>query len=838
MKNSITKFLLVIGFVLFNQLSATAQKILPTPPSTTYNVYSGQNKVETDNVSITLKPGVHVRTGANFHAYLTNVTPSAPSGLTATALSTSEIKLTWVDNATYETGFKVERSTSPGSGYSLIFTSTANATSYNNTGLSPNTTYYYRIRAFSSAGQSVYKEANATTFSMYPDAPTSLTAATISISQIDLTWTDNSDNETGFVIEQATSASGPFSPIFTTAANVTSYSNTGLTGYISTFYYRVRAINVAVSSSFSNIAQATLGTPMDPLAYQALVDLYNSTDGDNWNNNENWLQGTTIQEVIQWHGVIFNGEETLVTSILLADNNLNGTIPSSIGNLTNLISLDLSRNNITGIIPSTIDATNLWNLVLYDNQITGSIPSSIGNLTNLTTLRLDGNKIEGSIPTTIGNLVNLLTLNLRGNQITGSIPTTIGNLTGLSTLDISGNLLNGTIPSTLGNILLNPLVLNLSVNDLTGEIPSTLGNLVKCTYMNLSQNQLTGSGAFLSMLGNLTSLTHLDLSSNEISGTIPSNIGNLTAITYLSLEDNQISGAIPSSIGNLTNLTRLYLGTNQLSGSIPTTVGNLTNLLGISFEDNELSGLIPSELGNITNLTGIDLSQNQLIGDIPAFIVNFINLRSLELGSNQFTGEIPETMASLTQLEKINLSDNLLSGEIPTNIVTLSKLGLLTLYFNKFTSFPDFSGLPHAGAMIVDIRYNCIPQPDIDANIVSGVPVFNIFSYNSQTSCGNYGGRVSSSRILSTEGDIENIEEGTELIVYPNPSRGVFAIQSSLLRSGVQLEIVDNLNRNVRYQVLQKDRNKVTIDIDGATGVYFIRIYTEEGVATKKVVVN
>jgi Leucine-rich repeat (LRR) protein len=88
-------------------------------------------------------------------------------------------------------------------------------------------------------------------------------------------------------------------------------------------------------------------------------------------------------------------------------------------------------------------------LRLNDNQLTGSIPQEIGNLTGLTTLWLSNNQLTGSIPPEIGNLTNLTYLNLSYNQLTGSIPPEIGNLTNLTDLRLHDNQLKGEIPESI-----------------------------------------------------------------------------------------------------------------------------------------------------------------------------------------------------------------------------------------------------------------------------------------------------------------------------------------------------------------------------------------------------
>jgi hypothetical protein len=98
--------------------------------------------------------------------------PNAPSNLQATPISSSQINLTWQDNSSDETGFKVERKTGSGS-YSQIATVGAGVTSYSSVYLSAGTTYYYRVRAYKGTLNSDYcEEASAMTLPPPPTAPT------------------------------------------------------------------------------------------------------------------------------------------------------------------------------------------------------------------------------------------------------------------------------------------------------------------------------------------------------------------------------------------------------------------------------------------------------------------------------------------------------------------------------------------------------------------------------------------------------------------------------------------------------------------------------------------
>jgi hypothetical protein len=180
--------------------------------------------------------------------------PAAPSNLSATAASSSGIDLTWSDNSGNETGFRVERSPATAGPWAQVATTAA--ASFSDTGLASSTLYFYRVRAYGASGDSAYSNtASATTLSGVPASPSALAASAFSSNRIDLSWLDNSSNESGFKVERSTATSG-WAQVSTASANATSYSDTGLAA--STAYsYRVRAFNTAGDSGYSNTASAT-----------------------------------------------------------------------------------------------------------------------------------------------------------------------------------------------------------------------------------------------------------------------------------------------------------------------------------------------------------------------------------------------------------------------------------------------------------------------------------------------------------------------------------------------------------------------------------------------------
>ena len=469
---------------------------------------------------------------------------------------------------------------------------------------------------------------------------------------------------------------------------------------------------------------------------QILEAFYTATNGGSWTTSTNWNDDN--EDLDDWHGVSADSSDN-VTGLVLDSNNLTGSIPSSLGGLSELQTLTLSENQLSGSIPAELgNASKLVFVALWDNDLTGSIPSELGNLSALRSLRLEQNQLSGSIPSELGNLSALTEIELFGNQLTGEIPSSLGNLTNLFKLHLDQNQLSGSIPSELGN-LSKLQYLRLHTNKLTGSIPSELGNLSKLETLQLYNNELTGSippelgnagssvdaqdtrtdnltilsfssnqlsGEIPSELGDLSALQYLLLNGNRLEGEIPEELGDLSNLLWLWLNGNRLTGSIPTQLGSLSALTQLYLNNNRLTGSIPSALGNLgksgnvNNLLYLVLWDNQLTGSIPSELGRLSSLQWLSLSQNKLSGSIPSSLGNLTSLIWLYLNQNELSGSIPTQLGSLTALTSLYLNNNELTGSIPTQMNSLTALNDLYLHDNQLSGdVPNLNGLTALGGL-------------------------------------------------------------------------------------------------------------------------------------------
>ncbi|OMO92963.1 hypothetical protein COLO4_17178 [Corchorus olitorius] len=496
--------------------------------------------------------------------------------------------------------------------------------------------------------------------------------------------------------------------------------------------------------------------PVINFTYLSIVDL--SNNGFN-STIPLWLFNCTNLHYLDLNSNSLQGElpnafaslKSIKYLDLSQNSNINGTLTRDLGNLCNLQTLKLSFNNISGEITEFIEGLSgcnnrvLETLDIGVNGFIGNLPSSLGYLTKLKSIQLSGNSFQGSIPSSIGNLSLLEDLNLAKNQMS-VIPRSLGQLSSLVALDLSGNLWEGIISeahfvnlSSLKYFSVYRLSDNISLafNISSDWIPPFKLKYIKIRSCQLGpdfprwlrhQNELTTlvlnhagiKGAIPDWLLRLNlKFDELDIGSNQLRGQIPSSFHFLDSatvdfsyncfegpfphlssnVTTLFLNNNLLSGLIPQDIGEVMPLVEaIYIQDNSFHGTIPLSMGNLTELITLDMSNNDLSGAIPDFWNNIPFLLMLYLSNNSLSGEIPASLGILSSLKFLRLNNNLLSGQIPPSLQNCTQILNIDLGNNQLSGNLPGWIgKSLTSLLILRLRSNLFNgSIPlEICGLPY-----------------------------------------------------------------------------------------------------------------------------------------------
>ncbi|XP_058109120.1 putative receptor-like protein kinase At3g47110 [Magnolia sinica] len=372
----------------------------------------------------------------------------------------------------------------------------------------------------------------------------------------------------------------------------------------------------------------------------------------------------------------------------ISENEISGTIPPPLYNLSSIKCLDVGWNRLQGNLPPNIGLTlpNLQELHAEGNQFTGPIPVSLSNASRLLLIKLGNNSFSGSVPMNFGRLKGLSKLYLGGNRLgigkshDLSFLHSLTNCSSLQELDVSDNRLSGSLPDFMGNLSTQLRILWFGSNRIFGSIPSGIQNLVSLTTLRMEYNSLTG----IIPIGvvKLNELRRLSLGGNELSGEIPSSLGNITQLYLLDLFGNNLWGTVPSSIGNFTFLQFIHLDNNNLSGTLPRSLFSIPSLTELHVESNSFTGDLPFEVSYSNALGRFSVSNNKLSGEIPSPLGNCLSLEYLCLDGNLFQGLIPPTFANLKGLRLLDLSRNNLSGMIPQGLETFA-LEYLNLSFNN-----------------------------------------------------------------------------------------------------------------------------------------------------------
>jgi Leucine-rich repeat (LRR) protein len=329
-----------------------------------------------------------------------------------------------------------------------------------------------------------------------------------------------------------------------------------------------------------------------------------------------------------------------------AKNNLEGSLPSEMGELIDLVHLSLFNNKISGSIPDSMKnlvRLNYW--AMESNQISGKIPSWIGQMPSLTNFALADNLLTGMLPSFVDSKIEELTLN--ANNLGGPIDP-LNDASFLQIAYLGDNLFKSELTETTFENLYDLDIVGLQDNQLYGTFPSTFYWLSEVDVSNntLSGMSLVAPDGFLQL-----PIRFLSVANNNMNCTIPNNIGSLVKLTVLDLSRNYFNGTIPITIDDLVLLEALYLFQNPelTDGWIPD-FRSCSNLVEISLAVTNRSGKIPSWFSDFADLEVLDLQGNHLSGSIPSYLGDLANLSYLYLNQNQLTGTVPSQLRFLSNL--------------------------------------------------------------------------------------------------------------------------------------------------------------------------------------------
>lgn len=186
--------------------------------------------------------------------------PASPGPLAGRSPSAAQVDLSWTDNSDNELAFRIDRSSAVAGPFTKVGEVIGNVVVYKDSGLQANTSYYYRVVATNAAGASAASNIVMVTTSppasSPPSPPSALTATSVAATLIDLSWSDNSNNEIGFKIERSSNGGTTFTQVNSTSADERTYRDINLNPG-TTYVYRVRATNILGDSAYTANQTAT-----------------------------------------------------------------------------------------------------------------------------------------------------------------------------------------------------------------------------------------------------------------------------------------------------------------------------------------------------------------------------------------------------------------------------------------------------------------------------------------------------------------------------------------------------------------------------------------------------
>ena len=398
------------------------------------------------------------------------------------------------------------------------------------------------------------------------------------------------------------------------------------------------AVCVSVMANYSISHAANLNCPQAMYINvsvdecQALVDLYDSTDGQNWFVNTN---RDTDTDVCTWYGItcmnIWNQDR--VIWIDLSSNNLVGTLPAVLSDLTELQRFILDFNDLWGTLSSDRSAwthihtfslkgmnnnSNLplvgwslpsswsarWNTIkdftITDNRINGPLPTAWSNWSVIEEFNVWGNQLNWQLPVQFSSRwPTIKKFSVNNNQFVWPLPTAWSNWSVIEDFNISFNPLNAQLPSawwTWWGTIKEFMATN---SQLQGTLPLSWNawwSSIK--YFGVNINNLMGTlpSSWSSWGGKIETFSVLQ---NQLTWPLPRQRTTWwSSIKYFRAHNNQIGWSLPSVWGSRSNIKELTLSHNNLVGYLPSSWNSFSAIEIFTINDNRLIGPVPSSWGN------------------------------------------------------------------------------------------------------------------------------------------------------------------------------------------------------------------------------------------------
>ena len=256
---------------------------------------------------------------------ITSTYLTTPTGLAASCIDGQNIKITWKDTTTKETGFEIWRKVGTSGSWELYTTMGRNAISFVDTSISAQNSYSYKIRAKINDNV-VYSDYSneVTIWASANIAPSNLSYKIIGQNEVELSWEDTSTAETAFKVERKVGYFGEWMQIASLEANITKYKDKNI-NKTNEYYYRVVALDTLKSANYSNTVVVSLVTPTAPTNLQAVVISSNEVRLS-WQDNSN-SENEFVIEAMQYNTFVEVGRVGADTTTFVYNNiNPNTTI--------------------------------------------------------------------------------------------------------------------------------------------------------------------------------------------------------------------------------------------------------------------------------------------------------------------------------------------------------------------------------------------------------------------------------------------------------------------------------------------------------------------------------